>query len=286
MRPIHFDRGSNSLHPINSEYLAKYAAKAIEARAYLYKGDYADAITAGLVVVNSGGYSLTPPSSLLAYWANPAPVTDKVETILELAQTETINNGFDALASIYTQGSSGYGDLLVTPNLDSAYTKTDIRKQLIINGTRAGIKVLVNNKYSNAANQTDKDDIKIIRYAEVLITIAESYARTGDETDALAYLNVLSKARSTATTFVPFTSTGTQLDMDILNERRRELAFEGLRFFDFTRLNLDIVRPQIQASAPSIANIPVGDPKRLLPIPQAEIDADPNEVQNPGYLGN
>jgi tetratricopeptide (TPR) repeat protein len=274
--------GGTSLHPINSEYLSKYAAKAIESRAYLYEGDYTDAQAAALLVVNGGGYSLTPSNNLVAYWANPAPVADKTETIFELAQTETENDGFDALASIYSQGSSGYGDMLVTPELYSTYSSTDARQQLIIPGQRGGFNVWVNNKYSNSANQTDKDDIKIIRYAEVLLTLAESYNRNGDDADAKKYLNQLVEMRDPS--FKGYTDTGAALLADIINERRKELAFEGLRYFDLTRLNVPIVRPQEQDSAPSIGLIPVGDYRRLLPIPKAEVDANPNTKQNPGYL--
>jgi hypothetical protein len=270
------------LHPINSEYLCKYAAKAIESRAYLYKGDYPNAEAAALLVVNQGGYTLTPASNLVAYWANPGPVANGTETIFELAQTETENDGFDALASIYSQGSSGYGDLLVTPNLDSTYSATDARAQLIIPGVRGGTNVLVNNKYSNSSNQIDKDDIKIIRYAEVLLTLAEGYARTGDQPDALKYLNEVAETRDPK--FKGYTDSGTTLINDIINERRKELCFEGLRFFDLTRINVPIVRPQEQDSAPSIGLIPVGYYKRILPIPKAEVDANPNTVQNPGYL--
>jgi len=272
--------GGTSLHPTDSEYLCKYAAKAIESRAYLYKGDYANAEAAALLVVANGGYTLTPSSNLVAYWANPAPVSDKTETIFELAQTETENDGFDALSAIYSQ--DGYGDVLATPDLDNTYSATDARGQLILPGVRGGFNVFVNNKYSNLENQTDKDDIKIIRYAEVLLTLAESYTRNGDQTDAQKYLNMVAETRDPS--FTGYKDSGTTLLNDIINERRKELAFEGLRFFDLTRLNVPIVRPQEQDSAPSDGLIPVGYYKRILPIPKAEIDANPNTTQNPGYL--
>jgi starch-binding outer membrane protein, SusD/RagB family len=268
-----------SLHAATSEYLSKYGAKAIEARAYLYMGDYTNAQAAALLVVQSGTYSLTAASNLLAYWASPAPVSDGTETIFELAQTTANNNGFDELASIYSQ--DGYGDLLVTPDLFNLYSATDARQGLIIPATRKTINVLVNNKYSNLTNPSDQDDIKIIRYAEVLLTLAEAYARNGDEPDALQYLNQLAEARDPA--FAGYSSSGTQLVTDILTERRKELAFEGLRYFDFTRLNLVINRPQVAQSAPSIATVAVGNFRRILPIPQAETDINPNTKQNPGY---
>ena len=90
---------------------------------------------------------------------------------------------------------------------------------------RGGFNVWVNNKYSNSANQVDKDDIKIIRYAEVLLTLAESYNRNGDDADAKKYLNQLVEMRDPS--FKGYTDTGAVLLADIINERRKELAFEG-----------------------------------------------------------
>ena len=83
--------------------------------------------------------------------------------------------------------------------------------------------------------------------------------------------------------FAGYTSTGDQLKTDILNERRKELAFEGLRFFDFTRLNLPIVRPAQTQGYASYPLVPITDYRRILPIPQSERDANPNVTQNPGY---
>src|SRR5258708_5076312 len=256
--------GAPSLQPANSEYLSKYCAKAVEARAYLYQGDYANSATAALLVVNSGNYSLVAPGSLMTYWDNPGPTTGS-ETIFDLPLTTPINNSTNGLDSFYDQ--AGYGDGLCTPDLYNLYSVTDQRKALILTSSPKRGAVLVINKYTNFSNPSDKDDIKIIRYAEVLLTLAESDARTGDTPDALKYLNMVAQNRDPS--FAGYASSGNQLITDILNERRKELAFEGLRFFDFTRLNLPIVRPQLgpSVSAASVALIPVGDTRRILPIP-------------------
>jgi hypothetical protein len=269
-----------SLHAINSNYLSNYAAKAIEARAYLYEGDYADAITAALIVVNNGGYTLTTtPAAFTAYWANPAAVTNKQETIFELNMNTTSNNGTNGLDAMYNQ--AGYGDLLATDDIYNDYSATDERKSLIVKGTRGGLPALIVNKYTNYTNTNDKDDVKIIRYAEVLLTLAEAYAQTGDNADAQKYVNMLATNRDPS--FTGYTDTGAALISDILNERRKELAFEGLRFFDLKRLNLVINRPAEPYAYPSYPTVGTSDIHRLLPIPTSQLTADPNTVQNPGY---
>lgn len=268
-----------SLHATSSNYIAKYAAKAIQARAYLYKGDYANARDAALAVVTNGGYTLTTtPSAFTTYWTTATPVTSKVESILELNQNASSNLGNTGLDAIFSQ--SGYGDIQATTDLYNAYSATDNRKTLMLNGVRGGQQAYIINKFSNYTN-TDKDETKIIRYAEVILTLAECYARTGDETNAKVYLNQLAKARDAS--FAGYTSTGATLITDILNERRKELAFEGLRFFDFTRLNLAFTRPAQTQGYVSYPNVSITDIRRLQPIPQAEMDANPNMTQNPGY---
>jgi len=272
-----------TLHATNSEFLSKYAAKAIEARAYLYKGDYTNATAAALLVVQNGGYTLsTTATAFTAYWASPAPVTNKTETIFELANTATSNNGTNGLDAMYWQ-TGAYGDMLATDDLYNQYTATDWRRTLIINGTRAGNQAYINNKYPNYANSADKDDLKIIRYAEVLLTLAEGYAQNGDNINGLKYLNQVATNRDPS--FLGYTDTGAALIADILNERRKELAFEGLRWFDLKRLNLVINRPQEGAtkSYPSYPTVSTTDFRRLLPIPLGEINANPAIVQNPSY---
>ena len=266
-------------HATNSNYIAKWAAKAVQARAYLYKGDYANARDAALTVVQGGGYTLAATAGAFSsYWTSATANTGKLETILELYNG--VSGSVTGLADLYYQ--AGNGEMLATAELYNLYSATDYRKGLILKGIRKGNSQpgLIVNKYSNFLN-ADKDEIKVIRYAEIILTLAESYARTGNETGAKTYLNQLAKLRDPA--FAVYTSTGQQLLDDILNERRKELAFEGLRFFDLARLNLVINRPSQPFSYPLYPLVSLTDFRRLQPIPQGEIDANPKITQNPGY---
>lgn len=272
---------ASKYHATSSNYISKYTAKAIESRAYLYKGDYASARDAALDVVQNGGYSLAASASAFtAYWTGYASVTNKLETIFELNMSVTSNNGSNGLDYMYNQ--SGYGDLLATDTIWHVYSETDYRKTLIIDGIRKGnsAPAFIVNKYPNVTN-TDRDEVKIIRYAEVILTLAEGYANTGDESNALLYLNKLATIRDPG--FSGYSSSGSQLINDIINERRKELAFEGLRFFDLKRLNLVINRPTELYGYPSYPVVGVTDFRRLLPIPLVETNVNPNIVQNPQY---
>jgi starch-binding outer membrane protein, SusD/RagB family len=66
----------------------------------------------------------------------------------------------------------------------------------------------------------------------------------------------------------------------VLHERRMELAFEGQRWFDLIRVdNGDYGLNFLH----SIGKVNASSKFLLLPIPQKEIDANPNLTQNPGY---
>ena len=261
----------------NSSYFTKYAAKALLAKVYMTMGDWDNAKAAALDVVNNSGVTVVSNANFAAYWKSPTPRTDKVETIFEVSSDITNNNGTNSLYNFYDP--NGYGDAVSTTNLYNTYTATDVRKALIV--PSGGY--LVVQKYPNISNAADKDDTKILRISDVILILAETYARTSDEPNALIKLNQIAKARDAS--FAGFSSSGSQLIMDIVNERRKELAFEGDRFFDLLRLNLPIAK--VRGENPTVLiNVPVTDYRRIFPIPQAETDANPNirSQQNPGYL--
>jgi len=83
--------------------------------------------------------------------------------------------------------------------------------------------------------------------------------------------------------------TGAALLDAILFNRRVELSFEGHRFFDLKRRGLAIQRSAFgdiidgSGTPAEIMVLPAGDYKFQLPIPTAEINANSNMQQNPGY---
>ncbi len=264
--------------------LSTYAIKGLLARTYLYMGDNADAETTAVDVITNGGFNLVSPANLQAFWANPAIQTDATEVMFEVDADVLNNNGFDDLGGIYIHG---YQDIYCSSQLYNLYSATDARRTLIIPGVnKSSVAAYLVNKFPNA-NNSDRDNLKVIRLAEVYLIAAEA-ALPGDETTAKQYLNALLAQRDPTAT--PYASTGAQLLSDIVTERRKELAFEGDRFFDLNRLKLGINRVANNGSitaGPGNVNltIPYPDSRRVAPIPQAETIANPNIAtqQNPGY---
>ncbi|MFN8353418.1 MAG: RagB/SusD family nutrient uptake outer membrane protein [Spirosomataceae bacterium] len=261
----------------NSSFVTKYVAKALLAKVLLYKGDYAGAKAAAQDVVDKGGYTLATSTGFAAYWGNAALTSAKLETIFEVSADGVGNVGFDALSNMYDQ--KGYGDGLCTKELYDLYSATDVRRNLLVTGTRAGESVFIVNKYQQTSNSSEKDDGKVLRLADVILILAEASARTNDETNALKYLNQIVQRRDPSA--AALTVKGTDLLEAIITERRKELAFEGDRYPDLTRLGRDIKRStQYPAAARTIT---ITDNKRIAPIPQVELDANTSMVQNTGY---
>ncbi|HEX2608927.1 MAG TPA: RagB/SusD family nutrient uptake outer membrane protein, partial [Flavisolibacter sp.] len=132
--------------------------------------------------------------------------------------------------------------------------------------------------------QPDKDEVKVIRMSEVYLIAAEAAYQTGNEALALEYLNDVATERDA--TFAGYSSSGANLLNDILLERRKELAFEGHRYWDLQRYNLPVTRVNLAGNYTGVPlTIAPTSFRRILPIPQAELDANPNirGQQNTGY---
>jgi len=260
-----------TLEPGNTR-ISKYAARALAAEVNLYKNDNALALQYAEEVITASGVELLPYGSVLAYWAETDAEKLGVESLFEVSATQTENLGVDELGYYFNQ--EGYGQNLATPSLFSAYSDTDIRKQLITVGTRRGdTPAYIVTKYDAVSG--DIDDKVIIRISEVYLIAAEAAYRMGNEPAALTYLNTLVAQREPGKEYA---SSGTQLFNDIILERRKELAFEGDRFATLNRLKLDITdRRRNPTSVPYTSDI------RVLPIPRNEITANANIVQNPGW---
>lgn len=257
---------------INSSQFSKYAARGLQAKVYLTMGDMANAKTAALDVINNGGFSLLTAANYKAYWDNPAPATAKGETLFEVSSDAVGNNGFDALSYLYSQAGN-YGDLLLSDQTYALFAPADVRKSVFPTGTRGGSSVVFVEKYPSITG--DRSDTKVLRLSDIYLIAAE--ASLPNSAEALGYLNAIRTRRNAPA----ISSTGSQLFEDIIAERRIELAAEGDRYMDLQRLKRDVVRgPNFPASA---RLIPYTNFRRILPIPQAETDANPNVVQNPGY---
>ena len=123
----------------------------------------------------------------------------------------------------------------------------------------------------------------MIRSSEILLARAEAYAELNNLTAANADLNTLRSNRITGYIHIPVLDRN-QLITDILQERYKELCYEGQRYFDLKRRSLPINRDLADAGGQAtIQTLLPTNPKYILPIPQQETFANPNMQQNAGY---
>ncbi len=132
-------------------------------------------------------------------------------------------------------------------------------------------------------------NLRLMRYADVLLLHAEAAYRLGNETAARTSINLVRKrARNGNNSILPdVTSSGEELFKAIQHERRVELALEGHRFYDLVRWGIAPAvinqyysnSPVLQLNNPFQAGI-----HELFPIPLKEINnTNGVVVQNPGY---
>jgi len=262
----------------NRGHITHYAAKALLSRVYLYMGDWANAEAMATEVISSNKYTLLTNANYAAGSAN-FRTQNNAEGIFEVQFTPTDNLAQDALCSFLLQGAS-YGDGLATDDLYNLYKTTDVRRNFMAKSKRSGSggedPAFVITKYNNIA--TYEEGVKVIRLSEVYLIRAEARAKQGKDALAAADLDVVAKRADTAKPTT--TETGTALQNLILVENRKEFAFEGHRLFDLTRHKQGFTKYRTGGILIPIENTSL---KTILPIPLAEMNSNPNMVQNAGY---
>jgi hypothetical protein len=153
-------------------------------------------------------------------------------------------------------------------------------------------KVPFNYKQEHAAGWASGDHLYLLRLADIILLKAEAQNELGHPDLAAPFVNQV-RAR-VGLDPLSLSLTQTDMRMKILNERRLEFAFEAQRWDDLVRAG---VATQVMANlneykytcsdhvvgAPVKINYNCDSNHVLMPIPQSEIDANPNLVQNPGY---
>ena len=247
----------------------KVNVAAYQARIALYKGDYANAITYATEVINSNVKPLVTGATFAGIWTD----ANNSETLLRIRYLTN-----STIGSLWTAGALIY--IAPSDKLVASYAATDIRKAAYI-GTTSGNNYV--NKFYTSSRGARVVDIKAIRTAEMYLIRAEAYAKQATPNLALgaADLNALRAQRITGYVNQTF-ATAADLITAVLDERFKELCFEGFRFYDLKRNNLPVQRNSTDASA-EWQTLPVTSYRWVLPIPQAELNANPNMVQNSGY---
>lgn len=155
------------------------------------------------------------------------------------------------------------------------------------NGTVTDIKPYIQKYWDRAAEPQGNgsaNDYPVIRYADVLLMYAEAENEIGNSAEAHTYINMVRKrARFDGVEDLPTVPDYENLSKEdfraaVLNERRLEFVAEGQRWFDLVRTHT--LETLVPLAKPGITP---AQKHYLYPVPQREIDLNPNLVQNAGY---
>ena len=244
---------------------------AYQARIALYKKDYAAAITYSSEVISSGVKPLASGADFAGIWTDD----NFDETLFRVRYSNS-----STIGQLWT--TTG-GQIYIAPSdkLVASYNADDIRLETYIGTLSAGNNYV--NKFFTSSRGGRVVDIKACRIAEMYLIRAEAYAKnaTPDLTKGAADLNTLRAARIDGYTPETFAS-ASDLVTAVLNERFKELCFEGFRLYDLKRNGLPVERLSSDANA-AWQTLPASSYLTVFPIPRTEINANPNMVQNSGY---
>ena len=223
------------------------SAQALRARTYLYMGRWSDALEASKDVLS---------------------VYNELE---DMNNSTTLPNSYKSKESI----------VALERFSSNLYTAVDMPASEFISLYRSGdqrrtkyFKRVTSSTYSLLKGRSDEFSCSF-RTAEFYLTAAEAAARLGHTTDAINYLTPLMAKRLNAsayeaTTALIGTMTEEELIQEILDERARELAFEGHRWYDLRR-----------TSQPALTRVYDGTTYTLLPeqytmrFPSEAVEANP-----------
>lgn len=267
---------------------SRHAVTGLQARVALYMKDYTNAAAFATEYITA--FPLATKTNFPRIWRD----TDNSEVAFKLIRTTTAGGRIGTLYRATSANATTIGTVTWRPTqalLNSYDQVNDIRyaayffdEPLLRASTARSLASVLINKYAGTTYGTPTEllaDGKVFRTGEMYLIRAEARAELNDLTGAAADLNTLRDARINGYTAASFSSKG-DLITAIMNERFRELAYEGHRFFDAKRRNLPIIRLAVDAQNNKTV-LESGNFRFLLPIPNSEIQANPLMVQNPGY---
>lgn len=275
--PFLKDNQSNDLR--TRSRATKGGARALMARTYLYMGRPEDAAAAAREVLKQRPaiYELT--SSLTALF--PANAGGTAQT---LTKEYVLAFPISQMTSSSTNANNNLGNgyffkrsFWINSSFKESFEPDDRRvSELMFKGDQVyntdHLNEFTTFKFNNS---NGRDNVPVIRLAEVMLTAAEAIAETeGVTMEAIGLLNdVRNRSVTGATSYtVADFATPEALVNTILQQRRWELAFEGMHRYDLIRTGRPLQSPDVP------------EDRKVLPVPQVEIDISNGLIQqNTGY---
>jgi len=252
-----------------------HAVEGLRARVALYRQDWPAAIQYATRVIDA--LNLTPYDQYAGLWDD----SNQGEVVFKLPR----NTASDGVIELTERATNPDIFFFASNDLVNQFdTEGDIRFQTWFEILEPGrVRVM---KYNQRPGQKNVADIKMLRVSEMYFIRAEAYAQPGSQQNleaAASDINAIKEVRYQNPEMVGFSSSE-QAFTEIRAEKRLEFVYEGHRYFDLKRAGLPIQRlPEDIDGATTSDNLPANSHMFVFPIPQAEIFANENMIQNPGY---
>lgn len=239
--------------PTTTAYLSKDAATALRARVALYTGDKTLAKNLAESLIADARYGLDSYDKIFRGGNN--------KEVIFAFSCLTIESSIAISTLFYSYNHPNSGSYVYAPAKEvmNMFADTDTRKEVSIT-TMDNLNFM--NKYPSGQKGTDP--VVISRIGEMYLISAEAQGLT----NGLSRLNDLRAFRG-----LPAVYPGTEAAFidAILDERRHELLCEGHRWYDLVRLGK------------AVEKLGILEHMTLMPIPEAERQANRNLTQNKGY---
>ncbi|WP_345229955.1 RagB/SusD family nutrient uptake outer membrane protein [Olivibacter ginsenosidimutans] len=297
-----YDAGLPSYPLVDKGRPSREAVNALYAKAALYNEDWATALEKAESVISSGVYSLVSTELELFNYAKEDENRKEMIWAYE-ADPISPGNGHQLVGLCGPTGSAApeyavtsYGSMFAYMDFYNSFDPKDGRRELLATSyinksgdvvpqaqitpiTKDGVLI---KKYQDPVSTTGTIcNIPILRLADVYLIAAEAEAHVnGPTSKAYDYVNMIRHRAGLADL-----STGLSQEAfltAVIQERAWEFFAEGDRWYDLTRTGtfVDVVKKATNTVYPT-RNVQAK--YRYFPIPQDEINANSELVQNPDW---
>lgn len=321
--PLDYSGTYPSYSAVDAGRVTKYAAEAILAEVYMARSGPTYGIEGpGLAsnewnlalpllqdIISSGKYTFNPSYANIFSYANQSPVSNKeaVFDVMYLSDQNPVvgadfpwqlapQNYFNSFPNLNGASNGALGDIPVSTNLFNSYEAGDTRKSFTINSTGYTYQGSFDaqpffQKYIDLTKVPTKSRFDwginyiAVRYTDILLLKAECIlngATNAPDANQTYVDNTVNQVRQRANLAPISGVTIAQL----YDERRREFADEGLRWFDLQRSGNLITIMNAWAATDDVQHkinqVTANDV--IYPVPQSQLNTTPGlYVQNPGY---
>lgn len=253
------------------------AAKLLLSRVYLYKSDWDNCIDyATRVITATGGmlWNLSEHEGTFVNTTNPEILHVYGET------SSLVGSGDLATPHIYGSMNVTYG---VSSDMQAAFLKGDLRAEQFV---KTVMGMGVPSKWLGTFTDLGAFNYRV---SEAYLNRAEAYAAKNKDSEARADVKKVVENRVKDINVIDIPSGGVDLKRFIFNERRRELCYEGHRWYDLRRTRqfakqidhkFTLVNSTGAITGSEIYMLSPNDPNYVYPIPQAEMDRNGAMKQN------